>query len=397
MTNRMIKIFVKNFKNTSNPQVRESYGILASIFGITTNLVLFLAKITVGLLFNSISITADAINNLSDSGSSIVTLVGFKIAGKPADAEHPYGHERIEYISGLIVSFIVLFLGVQLIIKSIDKIIHPQMPEFSMISVIVLMMAILIKCWQYVFYRKIGKTIDSVSLVATSIDSRNDILATSAVLIAAIVTYLTGFNLDGYMGVAVALFVIVSGVGLVIDTANPILGTAPTKEMVDTIYKKILSYDNIIGIHDLNIHSYGATKCFASVHCEVPAEQNILVSHGIIDHIERDFLKDLGIHLVIHLDPVVTNDGRTTGLKDDVESLIKKISPGIGMHDFRVVWGINYSNLIFDIVVPFDINRSDEDLKKTISEQIYRINYTYHSVIIVDHYHYIPEEDELQD
>jgi len=167
--------------------------------------------------------------------------------------------------------------------------------------------------------------------------------------------------------------------------------------LVNTIYKKILSYDNIIGIHDLNIHSYGATKCFASVHCEVPAEQNILVSHGIIDHIERDFLKDLGIHLVIHLDPVVTNDGRTTGLKDDVESLIKKISPGIGMHDFRVVWGINYSNLIFDIVVPFDINRSDEDLKKTISEQIYRINYTYHSVIIVDHYHYIPEEDELQD
>ncbi|KNZ43171.1 cation diffusion facilitator family transporter [Acetobacterium bakii] len=397
MINRLIKIFVKNYEKTANPQVRESYGKLASIFGIASNLVLFLSKITVGFLSNSISITADAVNNLSDFGSSIVTLVGFKIAGKPADAEHPYGHERIEYISGLIVSFIVLFLGLQLILNSIDKIMHPQMPEFSMISLFVLIMAILIKCWQYVFYQKIGKIIDSVSLLATSIDSRNDILATSAVLIAAIITYLTGFNLDGYMGVVVALFIIISGIRLVIDTANPILGTAPTKEMVDTIYKKILSYDNIIGLHDLNIHSYGATKFFASVHCEVPAEQNIIVSHEIIDTIERDFLKDLGIHLVIHLDPVVTNDGRTNDLKDNVEGLIEKISPDIRMHDFRVVWGKNYSNLIFDIVVPFDINWSDDDLKKSISEEIYRIDYTYHSVIIVDHYYYIPEEDELID
>lgn len=308
MTNRLIKLFVKDYQNTSNSQVRAKYGEFANLLGIASNLILFFAKITVGLLFNSISITADAVNNLSDSGSSLVTLVGFKIAGKPADAEHPYGHERIEYVSGLIVSFIILFLGFQLILKSIDKIIHPVMPEFSMISVFVLIMAILIKCWQYVFYRKIGRRIDSVSLLATSIDSRNDIIATSGVLIATIATFLTGLNLDGYMGFIIALFIIISGVKLFIDIVNPILGMAPTQEMVDNIQEKILSCDQIIGLHDLKVHSYGATKFFASVHCEVSAEQDITVIHEIIDNIERDVLKDLDIHLVIHLDPVATDD-----------------------------------------------------------------------------------------
>ncbi|MGV8906392.1 MAG: cation diffusion facilitator family transporter [Acetobacterium sp.] len=397
MTSRLIKIFVKNYQNTSNPHVRERYGVFASIFGIVSNLILFIAKITVGLFFNSISIIADAINNLSDSGSSMVTLVGFKIAGKPADAEHPYGHERIEYVSGLIVSFIIMFLGLQLIQSSFDKILHPQMSEFSMISIVVLIMAILIKLWQYMLYHNIGKTITSVSLLATSIDSRNDIVATSAVLIATVVTYISGFNLDGYMGFIVALFILISGGKLVLDTINPILGLAPSKEMVDKIYKKILNYDHIIGLHDLNVHSYGATKRFASVHCEVPAENDIIVSHSIIDKIERDFLKDMGIHLVIHLDPVITNDVKTNELKKQIEYLIEKISPSIGMHDFRVVWGFNYSNLIFDIVVPFDIEWSDDELKKRISEEIYKIDHSYHSVIMVDRYHYIPKEDELID
>jgi len=393
LTNLLIKFFIKNYRNITDSQVRGSYGKFASIVGIASNLLLFLIKITVGVLFNSISIMADAVNNLSDSFSSLITLVGFKISGKPADAKHPYGHARMEYVSGLIVSFLILFLGLQLINSSIDKIIHPQMAQFSMLSVVVLIIAILIKLWQCIFYRNISKIIDSVTLLATSVDSRNDILATSAVLLATVFTRLTGFNLDGYMGAIVALLILVSGVKLIIDTISPLLGTAPTKELVNSIYKKILSYDHIIGLHDLTVHSYGATKCFASVHCEVPAEQDIMLSHDIIDNIERDFLKDQGIHLVIHLDPIVTSDTKTNELKAVVENLIGQISPKINMHDFRVVWGMSHSNLIFDVVVSYDAQWSDEELIKLISDQIYKIDDTYHSVITVDH-NYVPGADE---
>ncbi|WP_352420511.1 cation diffusion facilitator family transporter [Proteiniborus sp.] len=389
MTNLLIKLFIKDYQNTSNFRVRESYGKFASIAGIASNLLLFLIKIIAGIVFNSISITADAINNLSDSGSSIITLIGFKISGKPADENHPYGHKRMEYVSGLIVSFIILVLGLQLIINSISKIINPQATKFSIISVFVLVVSIMIKFWQSMFYRKIGKRIKSTTLIATSIDSRNDILSTSAVLIATIVTYLTGFNLDGYMGVVVALFILVSGVGLVKETISPLIGTAPTKELVDKIYNKILSYDGIIGLHDLTVHSYGEGQCFASVHCEVSAENDIMVSHDIIDNIERDFLNDEGINLVIHLDPVVTNDPRTDRLRDEVEYILKNLSPQIGMHDFRVVWGVSHSNLIFDVVVPFDFQWSDDELIKLISDKIYEFNPNYHSVIIVDH-DYVP-------
>ncbi len=392
MTNLLIKFFIKDCQNSANPQVRESYGKFASIVGIASNLLLFLIKITAGLLFNSISIIADAVNNLSDSASSLITLVGFKISGKPADEKHPYGHARMEYVSGLIVSFIIIFLGLQLIKSSIDKITHPQMAEFSMLSVIILVLAIFIKLWQCLFYRKIGKVIDSLTLMATSVDSRNDILATSAVLLAAVITRLTSFNLDGYMGVLVALLILVSGVKLVSDTISPLLGMAPTKELVDSVYKKILSYDNIIGLHDLTVHSYGAYKCFASVHCEVPAEQDIMMSHDIIDNIERDFLKDQGIHMVIHLDPVVTSDAKTNELKTVVENLIKQISPKIGMHDFRVVWGMSHSNLIFDIVIPFDFEWNDNEIIKLISDQIHQIDNTYHSIVTVDH-NYVPRDE----
>lgn len=395
MINRLIKRFIKDYEHTGNPKVRERYGKFASIMGIISNLLLFITKISVGLIFNSIAIIADAVNNLSDSGSSLVTLIGFKISGKPADAIHPYGHERMEYISGLIVSFIILFLGLQLIQSSVEKIIHPELQEFSMITVVVLAIAILIKLWQCLFYRKVGRTIDSLTLMATSIDSRNDILATSAVLIATILTYLTGFDLDGYMGVMVAVFILISGVNLVKTTISPLLGTAPQKEVVDKIYQKILSYDNIIGLHDLIIHSYGATKTFASVHCEVPAELDSLISHSLIDKIERDFLKDLNIHLVIHLDPVVTNDEKTNDLKKVVIEVVETVSAEINIHDFRVMWGYSHSKLIFDIVVPFDIQWSDEELIRLISEEIHKINSSFHAVITVDYSHYVPDEDEF--
>lgn len=395
MTNILIKKLIKNYENTGNSRVRENYGKLASIMGIVTNFFLFIIKITVGLLFNSISIVADAVNNLSDSGSSLVTLIGFKLAAKPADADHPFGHQRMEYVSGLVVSIIILFLGLQLIQNSIEKILHPALPQFSMVTVVVLVIAILIKLWQFLFYRTIGKTIDSLTLIATSIDSRNDIIATAAVLIATIMTFLTGFNLDGYMGVIVALFIIFSGISLIKETISPILGTAPSKELVDSIYKKILSYEHIIGLHDLMIHSYGVTKTFASVHCEVPAELDCLISHSLIDKIERDFLKDMDIHLVIHLDPVVTNDEKTKALKEKVENVIDNISADIHIHDFRVVWGFNHSNLIFDVVVPFDIEWGDKELTDLIAKEIYKINISYHTVITIDYSHYVPDEEEF--
>ena len=389
MTNFLVRLFVKDYQNIANFHVRERYGKFASVAGIASNFLLFIIKITAGTLFNSISIIADAVNNLSDSGSSAITLVGFKISGKPADAKHPYGHARMEYISALIVSFIILFLGIQLIQSSVDKIIHPQTAQFSMISIAVLAAAILIKLWQCLFYRKIGRMIDSSAIMATSVDSQNDILATSAVLIASVITWLTGFNLDGYMGVVVAIFILITGFRLINDTISPLLGTAPTKELVDSIYKKILSYDSIMGLHDLTVHSYGVSECFASVHCEVCAEQDIMVSHDIIDNIERDFLKDMCIHLVVHLDPIIIDDERTNKLKVVVQKLIEEISPEISMHDFRVVWSVSHSNLIFDVVIPFDFKLRDDELADLISDRIHRIDSKYHSVVTVDH-NYIP-------
>lgn len=385
LTELLIKIFMKNYEDESKFKMRERYGKFASVVGIASNFLLFFIKITVGIIFNSVSITADAINNLSDSGAALVTLVGFKISGKPADSKHPYGHARMEYIAGLVVSFIVLFLGFQMGKASIEKILHPQESNFSVIALVMLIISILIKLWQYLFYRKIGKTIDSLTLLATSIDSRNDIIATSAVFVAVILTRLTGFDLDGYMGLVVAVLITITAINLIKETVSPLLGNAPSKELVDNINEKILSYDGIIGLHDLIVHNYGVARCFATVHCEVCAEQDIMISHDIIDNIERDFSKEYNIHLVIHLDPVVTNDTKTNELKALVNDIIGKISNKISMHDFRVVWGISHSNLIFDVVAPFDFDLSDCELIKCISEEISKIDKTYNSVIMVDH------------
>lgn len=384
MTNLLIGAFIRNPENTSSPSVRRRYGNFAGIVGIATNLVLFTMKIIIGTLSGSIAITADAVNNLSDSGSSLVTLVGFKISGKPADSGHPFGHGRMEYIAGLIVSFIIVIIGYQLIVSSVQKIIEPQETQYDIYVFIVLVVSIAIKVWQCLFYRKIGKKIDSLTLMAASSDSRNDVLATAAVLLAAVVTMLTGMNLDGYMGVAVGLFIVISGIKLTFETISPLLGAAPKKELVDRIRQKVLSYDTIIGIHDLSVHNYGQSECHASLHCEVPAEQDVMHSHDIIDNIERDFLKE-GIHLVIHLDPVVTGDERTNELKVRVEELVTRISPRIGIHDFRAVWSITHTNLIFDVTIPYQFEWSDKELIMIISERISELNPTYHAVITVDH------------
>lgn len=390
--NAFFRLFIRDHKSTGDMRVRESYGKLAGIVGIVANLVLFAGKITSGILLGSISVTADAVNNLSDSGSSLVTLFGFKISGKPADAKHPYGHARMENISGLVVSFIIMVLGIQLVQGSIRKIIVPEEMGFGLVPVLILIVSILVKLWLSVFYRETGRMIDSTALAAATADSLGDVLATASALASVLIYRFTGFNPDGYIGTAVSLFILISGVRIALDTVNHLLGMAPSKELVEKCYRKILSYEGIIGLHDLTVHSYGVGKYFASVHCEVPVEQDMMLSHDIIDNIERDFLKDEGIHLVIHLDPVVTNDERTNALKEKVEGLIRAVSPAITMHDFRVVWGKSHSNLIFDIVVPYGLPQSDDELAEIISGEISKLDPTYRTVITVDH-SYIPDLD----
>ena len=367
-----------------NPAVREKSGSAAGAVGIVTNLLLFAIKLIAGLLAHSVAIIADAVNNLSDFGSSIITLVGFRLAAKPADEEHPFGHARLEYLSGVAVSFVVLFLGLQLGLSSIDKIRNPENTVFTALAIAILIVSILLKLWQCAFYRSVGKKIDSKAILAASGDSRNDVVSTAVVLLGAVITRVSGVNLDGWLGLGVAIFILVSGVKLVIETGEPLLGLAPDQELVRSIYQKVLSYDGIIGLHDLTVHNYGAGRCFASVHCEVPAEEDILKSHDIIDNIERDFLQNDNIHLVIHLDPIVTNDARTNALHLKVIEQVAQLYPGVSIHDFRVVWGVTHSNVVFDVAVPFSLEDSDELIAKKIAQAITDLDDTLRTVVTVD-------------
>ena len=384
MTDLILRIFVRDHKNTEDPAVRDKCGRVAGAVGIVTNFLLFLMKIIVGTVFHRVSVTADAVNNLTDSGSSVVTLIGFKMASKPADEKHPFGHARIEYLSGVIVSFIVIFLGLQLGMSSIEKIITPEENALTPVALVVLVISILAKLWQCLFYRKVGRMIKSESVEATSKDSRNDVIATSVVLLGAVITMLTGVNLDGYMGAAVALFIVFSGVQLTISTADPLLGQAPEGELVQTITEKMLSYPGIIGMHDLAVHNYGVGRCFASAHCEVDAKNDILVSHDLIDNIERDFSRDLGIHMVIHLDPVIVGDARTDALHCKVQSLVTALYPTVTIHDFRVIWGVTHSNIVFDAAVPFAVKDSDAVITQKVEAEIQKLDPDYRTVVTID-------------
>ena len=384
MTDLILRIFVRDHKNTEDPAVRDKCGRVAGAVGIVTNFLLFLMKIIVGTVFHSVSVTADAVNNLTDSGSSVVTLIGFKMASKPADEKHPFGHARIEYLSGVIVSFIVIFLGLQLGMSSVEKILTPEENALTPVALVVLVISILAKLWQCLFYRKVGRMIKSESVEATSKDSRNDVIATSVVLLGAVITMLTGVNLDGYMGAAVALFIVFSGVQLTISTADPLLGQAPEGELVQTITEKMLSYPGIIGMHDLAVHNYGVGRCFASAHCEVDAKNDILVSHDLIDNIERDFSRDLGIHMVIHLDPVIVGDARTDALHCKAQSLVTALYPTVTIHDFRVIWGVTHSNIVFDAAVPFAVKDSDTVITQKLEAEIQKIDPDYRTVVTID-------------
>lgn len=384
MFDQLMGLLVKGYGRDASPQVREKAGRTAGAVGIATNFLLFAVKLVAGLLSGSVAIMADAVNNLTDSGSSVIMLVGFKLAGKPADKEHPFGHARIEYLCGVIVSFVVLFLGIELGRTSIDKIVSPQEAEFGPAVLLVLVISVAIKLWQCLFYRSVGRKINSQSLVATASDSRNDVISTSVVLLGAVITRLTSLNLDGWLGLAVAAFIVVSGVKLIMETANPLLGAAPGQDMVKAIFEKIRGYEGIIGIHDLTVHSYGEGRTFASVHCEVHAEDDILVSHDLIDNIERDFLEQDNIHLVIHLDPAITCDPKANALKEQVLKRVRALYPQAAIHDFRVVWGVTHSNVLFDVAVPFSVEESDEEIKTNIAQAIEGIDPAYRPVLAID-------------
>ena len=368
--------------------MRTAYGNLAGAVGIVCNALLCAAKLFVGTLFGSISVTADAVNNLSDASSSIITLVGFKLSAKPADKEHPYGHARIEYLAGLAVSVLIIVIGFELARTSLDKILHPTPVAFSWLTVAVLAGSIGVKLWMAMFNRTIGRRIGSATLEATATDSRNDVISTAAVLAALVLGQATHLVLDGWMGLAVALFILYSGIGLIKETVDPLLGEAPSEELAQHIARKVLSYDGVLGTHDLMVHDYGPGRCFASVHVEMAAEKDVLESHDIIDNIERDFHDNDNIHLVIHYDPIQTGDRAVGTLRAWVEGQLKTISPQLSMHDFRTVRGPTHTNLIFDVVVPAGFALDDAARRARIQQLAQQKNtkeMKYYTVVTVDH------------
>jgi len=384
VTEALIRLFIKNPEKTHDPAVRAAYGNLASWVGILCNLALCAGKFMVGTLSGSISVAADAVNNLSDASSSVVSLLGFRLGSRPADEEHPYGHARFEYLSGLAVAVMVLVIGLELGKTSLGKILAPTPVTFSWVTVGVLAASILVKLWMALFNRKVGGRIHSGALIATAADSRNDVLTTGAVLTAALISHFARVELDGWMGLAVALFILYSGVGLVKSTIDPLLGLAPDPELVKYIHERVMSYPNVLGTHDLMVHDYGPGRQFASVHVEMAAEGDVMASHDVIDNIERDFLENDGLHVVIHFDPIVTSDERVGDMRRWLSEAVKEIDGALTIHDLRMVPGPTHTNLIFDCVVPAGFAMSELDVKQAIKHLVRQKDPRYFCVITVE-------------
>ena len=387
----LIRRFVPDWQQVQRTDVRERYGTLAAAVGILSNIFLCIIKGLIGLFSGSIAVTADAVNNLSDAGSSVITLLAFKIAGKPADEEHPYGHARMEYISGMAVSFIIILLGLELMGSSFENILHPEEVGVSALTYLVLIVSIAAKPRQGMFNRNLGNRISSEALQAPAADSLNDVFSTGAVLLSTLVYQFTAIPIDGWVGMLVAIFITVSGVKLIMETGSPLLGQAPDPQMVRELEEKITAYDGVIGIHDLQVHNYGPGRVFATVHAEVPANRDILVSHDIIDNIEREVGHEMNLNLVIHMDPVVTDDERLNQLHAQVQQIVAGIDSNLSMHDFRAVFGPTHTNLVFDVVVPPGFSLSDSELSRRIEQQVQTLG-SYFCVITVDHnYAYFPQ------
>lgn len=377
------RLFIRQ-EGQEESEVRKAYGVLCGAVGIFFNVLLFAGKFFAGTLSGSIAITADAFNNLSDAGSSVVTLLGFQLAGQKPDPEHPFGHGRMEYLSGLVVSMLILLMGVELGKSSLEKILHPEEVEFSPLIVGILCVSIAVKLYMFLYNKRIGKKLGSTAMEATAMDSLSDCVATTAVLAATLVGHFTGLRIDGWCGILVACFILWSGIGAARDTLDPLLGTPPTAEFVGRIRDLVMAHKGIIGIHDLIVHDYGPGRVMISLHAEVSASENVLELHDEIDNVETELREKLGCETVIHMDPIVTDDGITEETRERVAALIHCIDDDINIHDFRMVSGPTHTNLIFDAVVPFGFRLSDEEVEKKIKAAVRALDGNYYAVVKVE-------------
>lgn len=385
MTQLLVKLFVKNYENTENIKVRTAYGVLTSIVGIICNIILFAVKLIIGLIINSISVMADAFNNLSDAASSIIGLVGVKLAERPADKEHPFGHGRFEYISALVVAFLILQVGLSCLKSSFSKVLHPQTVSFNLILVIILCISVMLKLWLSSLNRKLGSRINSSVMKATAADALGDVCITSTTILSVVIGKLTNLAVDGWMGLVVSGFVLFAGFNIAKDTLEPLIGEAVDRKVYEAITSKVESYHSIIGSHDLIVHNYGPTHTMATIHAEVPNDINLEEAHETIDKIERDILREMGIFLVIHMDPVEVNDSRIIEKKQAVIETVKGIEPKAAIHDFRMVNGEEQINLIFDLVVPYSYDeKQEEQLKDKIQNALQAMDERYQAVITIE-------------
>lgn len=385
MVNLITKLFIKNGDAVSNPDVRTAYGNMSGAVGIFLNLCLFSAKLVSGILTASISVIADAFNNLSDAGSSLVTFLGFRLAGRPADKEHPFGHGRYEYLTGLVISFLILLVGIELLKSSVDKILTPEaVTSMNLISAIILGASILVKLWMFYFNKILSKKIDSSALRATATDSLTDSVATSIVLIGLIFSHYTGVNIDGYLGVGVAVFILIAGIRTFKESISPLLGTPPKQEFVDDIKRAVLSDEMIVGLHDLIVHDYGPGRCIISLHAEISDKEDLLKAHDKIDLIEKELENKFNCLATIHMDPIASDDEYTVSLMVKVVSVLKTISKDFSVHDFRVVQGETHTNVIFDLVVPYDCKEKNESIRKKSAELIQDIDSKLVPVIYIE-------------
>ena len=388
MTDFLIKRFVKNPEQVKENEVRENYAMLSTTTGIVVNLVLSIGKIIIGILSNSMSILSDGLNNITDAGSSVVTMIGFKMSQKKMDQDHPWGHGRMEYIAAFIVDLLIILVGIELFQSSIDKIIHPLTPNISEIAIVILVIAILAKLWLFVFYRKIAKKIDSSAIQATAYDSISDTVSTSVVLVSTLVTKFTGYNIDGYVSILVAGFILFTGFKAVKEIVDLLLGTKPDPEFIQEIEEFTKNYPEIIGIHDIMVHDYGPGRKILSFHAEVPANSNIEKAHDVIDQLESDLYKKFSAITTIHMDPIAIHDEEINQMREIAEKIVKEISPEASIHDFRITNGGERVNMIFDLLLPFELEKQAEEIEKKIKERIHQKNEKYYAVIKVEYPYY---------
>ena len=385
MTNFLIKLFIKDKENVEDNNVRGKYAMLSSITGIIVNILLSVFKLIIGIIANSMSIISDALNNVSDAGSSIITMIGFKMSQKKVDSDHPWGHGRMEYITALFVDILIILVGFELLQSSVDKIIHPELPNISNITIILLIVAILAKLWLFLFYRKIAKKINSAAIKGTAYDSISDSISTLAVLISAIVARFAGISIDGYVSLLVSIFILITGIKAIKEIIDLLLGQKPDPEYVNAIEEFAKKYDTIEGIHDIMVHDYGPGRKIVSFHAEVPANSDICRAHDIIDQMEQDILQEFGCITTIHMDPIVVDNEEINKMKQDVEKIVKQINENYSIHDFRMTDGGERFNLIFDLVIPTDEKTDKDELIREIQRKLKEENEKYYAVIKVEH------------